>query len=95
MYPVAAVLQYTVQYNTVHKITHTRIQLKLIQIPPKCDILPSEDVKKSLQIEFVALAHLADGQFLKDGLTSNKGKPQEFPSGNSRTNNGPGRWGRF
>jgi hypothetical protein len=37
MYPVAAVLQYTLQYNTVHK--NHKI------IPSKCDILPSEDVK--------------------------------------------------
>lgn len=45
------------------------------------------NASKSLQTEFAAVAHLAVGQFLKIGLTCNKGKVSEFPSGNSKNSN--------
>jgi hypothetical protein len=40
-----------------------------------------------MQNEFAAVAQMAEGQFLKDGLTLNGGV-SELPSGNSKGNNG-------
>ena len=40
-----------------------------------------------LESEFAAVAQLARGQFLKDGLTCSRGV-SEFPSGHSKANKG-------
>lgn len=47
-------------------------------------ILCLMNISKSLQTEFVAAAHLEEGQFLKDGLTWNKGKSQRVWGGTQR-----------
>lgn len=45
----------------------------------------------SLQTEFATVAYLAEGQYLKDGLTLNKEKFQRFYVGTLKTNDDHGR----
>jgi len=42
------------------------------------------NISKSLQMQFVAAAHLEEGQVLKDGLTWNKGKSHRVWVGTRR-----------
>jgi hypothetical protein len=55
-------------------------------------------ITKSLQTEFATAASLVEGQYLKDGLTWNKGTSQrvlEVPYANWNASNVYGRWTRF